>query len=424
MPVQTGTLAGAAFAAAVAQVAVAAGRDDTLPVLTGIRLEIEGETLTLAATDRYRLAVREIPWTPEQPGRRGRRARARADPGRHGEVAGAGDTVSLALAPVRVGEGLLGIEGAGRRTTTRLLDGEFPKYRSLLPSESLSVATVETGAVRRGGQAGLAGRRAQHPGPAVVHRRRAPARRRHRRRRAGDRVARGRAHGRPDHHRVQPAVPPRRARGHRRADGGAVVHHVDEAGRPHRPVRRRRRRPARATATCSCPSASRADVHVAHLSLTDFRSYAGVELPLGPGVTSLVGPNGQGKTNLVEAIGYARHPVQPPGRADAPLVRQGADRAVLRVSVVRDGRPTARRGRGQPGPGQPRAHQPLAGAAGPRGRSACCAPSSSRRRTSPWSRATRASGVGSSTTCSSRGPRGWPACAPTTTGSSSSATLC
>ncbi len=81
-------------------------------------------------------------------------------------------------------------------------------------------------------------------------------------------------------------------------------------------------------------------MHVAHLSLTDFRSYAGVELPLGPGITGLVGPNGQGKTNLVEAIGYAASLSSHRVAADAPLVRQGAQRAVVRVSVVRDARPT------------------------------------------------------------------------------------
>ena len=68
MPGASGSLRGDVFAAAVAQVAVAAGRDDTLPVLTGVRLEIEGEKITMAATDRYRLAVRELAWTPEQPG--------------------------------------------------------------------------------------------------------------------------------------------------------------------------------------------------------------------------------------------------------------------------------------------------------------------------------------------------------------------
>ncbi len=146
MPAQTGSLPGAAFAAAVAQVAVAAGRDDTLPVLTGIRMEIDGETLTLAATDRYRLAVREIAWQPDASGAEAVAlvpARTLADTAK---TLGTGEDVALALASGGVGEGLLGIEGSGRRTTTRLLDGEFPKYRSLLPAESLSVAALDTAA--------------------------------------------------------------------------------------------------------------------------------------------------------------------------------------------------------------------------------------------------------------------------------------
>jgi len=81
-------------------------------------------------------------------------------------------------------------------------------------------------------------------------------------------------------------------------------------------------------------------VYVAHLSLTDFRSYASVELPLEPGVTTFVGPNGQGKTNLVEAVGYAATLGSHRVSSDAALVRSGAERAVVRVSVVRDGRPT------------------------------------------------------------------------------------
>lgn len=81
-------------------------------------------------------------------------------------------------------------------------------------------------------------------------------------------------------------------------------------------------------------------MHVAHLSLTDFRSYAAVELALEPGVTSLIGPNGQGKTNLVEALGYVATLASHRAAQDAPLVRVGAERAVVRVQVVRDGRPT------------------------------------------------------------------------------------
>ncbi|MFD9338420.1 DNA replication/repair protein RecF [Streptomyces sp. NPDC060028] len=75
-------------------------------------------------------------------------------------------------------------------------------------------------------------------------------------------------------------------------------------------------------------------MHVSHLSLADFRSYARAEVPLDPGVTAFVGPNGQGKTNLVEAIGYLATLGSHRVSADAPLVRMGADRAVIRAAVT------------------------------------------------------------------------------------------
>src|SRR5918995_7036220 len=81
-------------------------------------------------------------------------------------------------------------------------------------------------------------------------------------------------------------------------------------------------------------------MYLSHLSLADFRSYTEVELPLGSGVTSFVGPNGQGKTNLVEAIGYLATLGSHRVAHDAPLVRLGSDRAVIRGNVVRDGRAT------------------------------------------------------------------------------------
>ncbi|WP_037911428.1 DNA polymerase III subunit beta [Actinacidiphila yeochonensis] len=144
MPTASGTVPGEVFAAAAAQVAIAAGRDDTLPVLTGVRIEIEGDTVTLAATDRYRFAVREFLWKPEQ-----------ADISAVALVPAktlldtaksltSGDTVSIALAGAGAGEGLIGFEGAGRRTTTRLLEGDLPKYRTLFPTEFASVAVIET----------------------------------------------------------------------------------------------------------------------------------------------------------------------------------------------------------------------------------------------------------------------------------------
>jgi len=147
MPALTGTLPSSLFATAVAQVAIAAGRDDTLPVLTGIRVEIDGDTLTLAATDRYRLAVRELTWRPEQTGLDAIAlvpARTLAETAR--SLAGV-ETVAVALANGASGEGLMGFDGGGRRTTTRLLEGEFPKYRALLPSEALTVADVDTAAL-------------------------------------------------------------------------------------------------------------------------------------------------------------------------------------------------------------------------------------------------------------------------------------
>ncbi|MFE9409257.1 DNA polymerase III subunit beta [Streptomyces sp. NPDC006704] len=144
MPTATGTVPGEVFASAAAQVAIAAGRDDTLPVLTGVRIEIEGETVTLASTDRYRFAVREFLWKPENPDASAVAlvpAKTLLDTAK---ALTSGDTVTLALSGSGAGEGLIGFEGAGRRTTTRLLEGDLPKYRTLFPTEFNSVAVIET----------------------------------------------------------------------------------------------------------------------------------------------------------------------------------------------------------------------------------------------------------------------------------------
>ncbi|NLU69509.1 DNA replication/repair protein RecF [Streptomyces sp. HNM0574] len=74
-------------------------------------------------------------------------------------------------------------------------------------------------------------------------------------------------------------------------------------------------------------------MHVTHLSLADFRSYARAEVPLDPGVTAFIGPNGQGKTNLVEAVGYLATLGSHRVSSDAPLVRMGAERAIVRAAV-------------------------------------------------------------------------------------------
>jgi DNA polymerase-3 subunit beta len=141
MPQLVGELPGEVFGEAVAQVAVAAGKDDTLPMLTGVRLEIGGGTLTLVATDRFRLAMREFPWEPnESLGETAVLIPARTLADAAKTLGTAGGRVQLSLA---ANDGLLGLSGSGRRTTTRLLDADFPKYRQLLPSEHSAAAVIE-----------------------------------------------------------------------------------------------------------------------------------------------------------------------------------------------------------------------------------------------------------------------------------------
>src|ERR1700734_3476043 len=144
LPAETGALSADVFAEAISQVAVAAGRDDTLPMLTGIRVEISGEAVGLAATDRFRLAVRELAWSAAAPDVE---AAVLVPAKTLSEAAKSGDDgaeVHLSLgAGAAVGkDGLLGISGNGKRSTTRLLDAEFPKFRQLLPTEHTAVATV------------------------------------------------------------------------------------------------------------------------------------------------------------------------------------------------------------------------------------------------------------------------------------------
>jgi DNA replication and repair protein RecF len=74
-------------------------------------------------------------------------------------------------------------------------------------------------------------------------------------------------------------------------------------------------------------------VHLTRLALTDFRSYPSADVALGPGVTIFSGPNGEGKTNLVAAVGYVATLASHRAAHDAPLIRQGAERAIIRASV-------------------------------------------------------------------------------------------
>jgi DNA polymerase-3 subunit beta len=142
MPRTAGVIDAAQFAVAVAQVAVAAGRDDTLPMLTGVRLEIDGEHLRLAATDRYRLAVRELLWKPEQADMSVQVLVPARTVAEAAKTLSSGSGVTLALSSSTAGEGMVGFAGPGRRTTTRLLDAEFPRYQSLFPTEWAATADL------------------------------------------------------------------------------------------------------------------------------------------------------------------------------------------------------------------------------------------------------------------------------------------
>jgi DNA polymerase III subunit beta len=174
-PEPAGTVDGGVLAAAAAQVVPSASRDDTLPMLTGVCLDIDGPIMTLAATDRYRLAVREVRWDPATAGLRAAAlvpARTLADVARtmaagvpvtvaFGVSDGqAGGTGNQATAPVarardepRPAEGMISFEGGGRRLTARLIAGEFIRYRSRFPAEFSCRAELPAGpfieAVRR-----------------------------------------------------------------------------------------------------------------------------------------------------------------------------------------------------------------------------------------------------------------------------------
>ena len=176
-----GTIDGGVLAAAAAQVVPSASKDDTLPMLTGVCLDIDGQTMTLAATDRYRLAVSEVTWAPASAGIQASAlvpARTLADVARTmaagvpvtlsfgtGQLTAAGDPAETqsgtdlpgpaaqAAADRRSGDGMITFEGGGRRLTARLIAGEFIKYRSRFPAEFGCRAELPAGpfieAVRR-----------------------------------------------------------------------------------------------------------------------------------------------------------------------------------------------------------------------------------------------------------------------------------
>ena len=145
MPDVSGAIDSDVFTQAVAQVSIAASRDETLPLLTGVRVEIEGEKVTLLATDRYRLAMRELTWHPSSPSFSAValvRARTLSDVAKSLTSAG---SVDMALAEDSAS--LIGFTAGGRQTTSLLVDGDYPPVRRLFPEETTTHAVVATAAL-------------------------------------------------------------------------------------------------------------------------------------------------------------------------------------------------------------------------------------------------------------------------------------
>ncbi len=142
MPDSSGTVDGGELLSAAQQVQSAASRDETLPILTGVRMEIEGERISLLATDRYRLALRELSWKPGTPDISAIalvRAKTLTDTAK---ALGSGE-VQLALSSGQ-GVDLIGFSAGGLVTTSLLMDGEYPQVRRLFPDTSAITAVVST----------------------------------------------------------------------------------------------------------------------------------------------------------------------------------------------------------------------------------------------------------------------------------------
>jgi len=148
MPATIGAIDSDVFTTAVTQAVTAAGRDDMLPVLTGVKIEIDGGRVSLLATDRFRLSLRELAWRPDQPDLEASAlvpARVLSDTAKS-LTPGSELKIALGLNDGG-GDGLIGFaaetSGGRRLTTTRLIEGAFPNVRQLFPNTTDITARVE-----------------------------------------------------------------------------------------------------------------------------------------------------------------------------------------------------------------------------------------------------------------------------------------
>lgn len=144
-PEVAGAVDAQVFSQAVAQVSIASSRDDSLPLLTGVRIEIDGERMTLLATDRYRLAMRELVWEPSQTSVESVclvKARIIQDVAKSMTSGGAIE-IGMSTESVPGASSLIGFSVQGRRTTSTLMDGDYPPVRRLFPESTPIQAVCE-----------------------------------------------------------------------------------------------------------------------------------------------------------------------------------------------------------------------------------------------------------------------------------------
>lgn len=145
MPELAGTIKAAEFSSAVSRVTIAAGRDETLPMLTGVQVEMAGDRITMSATDRYRLAMTELAWQPERPEIEMSAlipAKALSDTAR--ALGAAGGDVQLHLDPAATDQSLVGLGSQSRQTTSRIMSGPYPNVRAIFPTSHNSRLTIAT----------------------------------------------------------------------------------------------------------------------------------------------------------------------------------------------------------------------------------------------------------------------------------------
>ncbi|MFT4147962.1 MAG: DNA polymerase III subunit beta [Micrococcaceae bacterium] len=146
-PESSGQIRSEEFSQAVSQVAIAASKEDSLPILTGVYIEFKGDEITLLATDRYRLAMRIAHWNPEDPNFEATVLIKSKTLNDVAKALATGGGIDMAIDTSGKANAIIGFEKDSHKTTSLLVDGEYPPVRSLFPEETPIYAVVNTQAL-------------------------------------------------------------------------------------------------------------------------------------------------------------------------------------------------------------------------------------------------------------------------------------